>query len=132
MPKLKATLLTGRTVRQGRGKEYGKLSKEYQESVAICQIDPDDMRRLGVVEGSSVRVATDFGSVVVKAAKSARGPHPGVVFIPYGPWASLVVNPETHGTGMPSLKGIPADVESSPGEQVLGLQELLKQNFGKV
>ena len=127
MPKLKVSLLTGRTINQGRGKEYGKLSKEYLESVVICQIDPNDMKFLGVKENTNVKVITDFGSVVLKAVKSARAPHPKVVFVPYGPWASLIMNPKTHGTGMPSLKGIPAEIEPAPDEKVLGLQDLLNQ-----
>ncbi len=127
MPKLKVSLLTGRTINQGRGKEYGKLSKEYLESVVICQMDPNDMKFLGVKENTNVKVITDFGSVVLKAVKSARAPHPKVVFVPYGPWASLIMNPKTHGTGMPSLKGIPAEIEPAPNEKVLGLQDLLNQ-----
>jgi formylmethanofuran dehydrogenase subunit D len=35
MPKLEVSLLTGRTIDQGRGKERGKLSEEYWESVTI-------------------------------------------------------------------------------------------------
>jgi len=127
MPKLKVSLLTGRTIDQGKGKEMGKLSKEYLESVMICQMDPNDMKSLGVKENTNVKVATDFGSVVLKAVKSARAPHPKVVFIPYGPWANLIMNPRTHGTGMPSFKGIPAEIEPAPNEKVLSLQNLLNQ-----
>ena len=124
---MKVSLLTGRTIDQGKGKEMGKLSKEYLESVVICQMDPNDMKSLGVKENTNVKVLTDFGSVVLKAVKSARAPHPKVVFIPYGPWASLIMNPKTHGTGMPSLKGIPAEIEPAPNEKVLSLQNLLNQ-----
>lgn len=131
MPKLKVSLLTGRTIGQGRGKEYGKLSEEYWRSVSICEIDPNDMKYLGVKENDNVKITTDFGSAVVRVVKSARAPHPGVVFIPYGPWANLLVNPRTHGSGMPSLKGIPAEVEPAPKERVLNLPELLKQHYGK-
>ncbi len=127
MPKLKVSLLTGRTINQGRGKESGKLTKEYLDSVTICQIDPGDMKILGVKENTNVKVTTNFGSTVLKAMKSARAPHPKVVFIPYGPWASLVMDPRTHGTGMPSLKGIPAEIEPASTEEVLGLQDLLDQ-----
>ncbi|MGQ9539061.1 MAG: molybdopterin dinucleotide binding domain-containing protein, partial [Candidatus Bathycorpusculaceae bacterium] len=77
------------------------------------------------------QVSTAFGSVVVKALKSLRAPHPGVIFIPYGPWANVVVDPETHGIGMPSFKGIPATVEPAPEKPVLGLKELLKLHFRK-
>lgn len=132
MQKLKVTLLTGRTVEQGTGKEKGKLSQEYQESVAICEIDPDDMKTLNVKENGNIKVTTQFGSAVLKAKKSKRGPHPSVVFIPYGPWASLLMGANTHGTGMPSFKGIPAEIEPAPlTEHVLSLTELLQQSFRK-
>lgn len=130
-PALKVTLLTGRTIEQGVGKERGKTSKEYVESVSICFMDPDDLKRLGIKENTSILVSTLYGSVVVKAVKSLRGPHQGVVFIPYGPWANVVVNPETHGVGMPSLKGIPAQIEPAPNKPVLELKELLREQFGK-
>jgi len=129
MPKLKVSLLTGRTISQGQGKEYGKLSEEYWRSVAVCEIDPEDMKRLEIKEGNNVKLTTGFGSAVVRAVKSSRGPHPGVVFIPYGPWANLLVNPRTHGTGMPSLKGLSAEIEPAPGEQVLSLEDLMKKHY---
>ena len=131
MPKLKVFLLTGRTIRQGQGKEYGKLSERYWKSVTICEVDPEDMRYLGVKENQNVKITTDYGSVVVRAVKSLRAPHRGAVFVPYGPWASIVVNPKTHGTGMPSLKGIEAIIEPASNEQVLRLQELLQQHYKK-
>jgi formylmethanofuran dehydrogenase subunit D len=130
-PKLHVILLTGRTIEQGVGKERGKASKEYVESVSVCYLDPEDLRRLGIKEGANVSVSTNFGSVVVKALKSLRAPHLGIIYIPYGPWANVVVNPETHGIGMPSFKGIPAEVEPAPEKPLLGLAELLREQFGK-
>ncbi len=130
-PKLKVTLLTGRTIEQGVGKERGKFSKEYMESVSVCYMDPEDLKKLGIKEKTNVLVSTDYGSVVVKAVKSLRAPHLGVIFIPYGPWANAVVNPETHGVGMPSLKGIPAEVEPATDKPILSLEELLKEQFRK-
>jgi len=130
-PKLKVTLLTGRTIEQGVAKERGKFSKEYMESVSVCYMDPEDLRKLGIKEKTNVLVLTDFGSVVVKALKSLRTPHLGMIFIPYGPWANVVVDPKTHGIGMPSLKGISAEVESAPDKYVLSLKELLEEQFGE-
>lgn len=130
-PKLKVTLLTGRTIEQGVGKEHGKSSKEYGESVSVCYMDPGDMKKLRIKDETNIQVSTAFGSVVVKALKSLRAPHPSVIFIPYGPWANVVVDPETHGIGMPSFKGIPATVEPAPEKPVLGLKELLKLQFRK-
>ena len=129
MPKLQVSLITGRTLSQGKGKEFGKFSNEYLSSVSICEIDPEDMKLLGVKENDVVKVITDFGSVTLRTVKSLRGPHPKVVFIPYGPWASVLANPKTHGTGMPSLKGENAEIEYAPKEKVLSLQELLKLYF---
>ncbi len=128
---LKVTLLTGRTLRQGQGKEHGKLSERYLKSVAVCEMDPDDMKRLGIRENENIKIATDCGSVVVRAVKSLRAPHPGAVFVPYGPWVSLIMNSKTHGTGMPSFKGVTAEVEPAPTEPVLSLPELLEQYFKK-
>jgi formylmethanofuran dehydrogenase subunit D len=127
--KLRVTLLTGRTIEQGVGKERGKSSKDYVESVSICYLDPEDMKRLGVKDKTNILVSTEYGSVVVKALKSLRAPHPGVVFIPYGPWANVVVNPETNSIGMPSFKGIPAEVAPAPDQPILSLEELFKKQF---
>lgn len=128
--RLSVTLLTGRTIEQGVGKERGKASKEYAESVAVCFIDPQDMKKLKVKEGANVEVSTSQGSVVLKSVKSRRGPHPGIVFVPYGPWANVIVDSETDSIGMPSLKGIPAEIESTPEKSVLDLPQLLAQLFG--
>ena len=127
--RLHVTLLTGRTIEQGVGKEQGKASKEYAESVAICFIDPKDLKKLKVKEGTNVQVSTSHGSVVLKSVKSRRGPHPGVVFVPYGLWANVVVDPATGSIGMPSLKGIPAEIEAAPEKPVLDLPQLLAQLF---
>lgn len=128
-PKLQVTLITGRTIEQGVGKEQGKASREYAENVSICYIDPDDLKKLAIEENTNVLVSTENGTVALKALKSLRAPHAGVIFIPYGPWANAVVDPETDSIGMPSLKGIPAEVTPAPDKPVLSLTELLKEQF---
>lgn len=125
------TLLTGRTIEQGVGKERGKASKEYFESVSICYMDPVDLKKLGIKEKTNILVSTEFGSVVVKAVKSLRAPHSGMIYIPYGPWANAITDPETQSIGMPSFKGIPAVVEPTPDKPILSLEQLLKAQFGK-
>jgi formylmethanofuran dehydrogenase subunit D len=130
-PKLQITLVTGRTIEQGVGKEQGKTSKEYMDSVSVCYIDPEDLKKLGIKEKTNILISTEHGSVIVKALKSLRGPHSGVIFTPYGPWANAIVDPMTDSLGMPSLKGIPAEVEPAPEGRVLSITELLKRQFGK-
>jgi formylmethanofuran dehydrogenase subunit D len=132
MEKIKVTLLSGRTIHQGTSKECGKTSSEYYKNVAICEIDPEDMKTLSIREGTNIKVSTEFGSVIVKATESKRAPHPRIVYMPYGPWVNTIINFTTHSTGMPSFKGIPATIEpANPTEIVLTLRELLKQNFRK-
>lgn len=125
------TLLTGRTIYQGVGKEYGKMSEDYFKSVAICEIDPNDLEELGIKANDNIKITTKFGSVVVRAVESLRAPHPKSVFMPYGAWANLVIESKTDGTGMPSYKGIPVTIESTR-DNVLTLRELLKKCYRKV
>ena len=129
--KLKVTLITGRTIEQGVGKEHGKASKEYMESVSICYLDPEDFKKLGIKENTNILVSTEYGKVVVKALKSLRAPHPRIVFIPYGPWVNAIADAKTNSIGMPSFKGVPAKIEPASDKPVLSLEELLKEQFGK-
>ena len=130
-PKLQVTLLTGRTIEQGVGKEQGKASKEYAESASVCFIDLEDLKKLGIEEKTNVLVSTTYGSVILRALKSPQAPHSSIIFIPYGPWANAIVDPETDNVGMPSLKGIPAEIEPAGDKPLLSLKELLKTMFRK-
>jgi formylmethanofuran dehydrogenase subunit D len=127
---LEVTLLTGRTIDQGCGKEAGKLSEEYMENVAVCEMNAEDMKKLGIKDNSNVKVTTEFGSVVLKAKKSKRIKTSSMAFIPYGPWVNQVLASNTDGTGMPSLKGVKATVEPSDSE-VLSIRKLLLNVQGK-
>ena len=129
--KMKVTLLTGRTIEQGVGKEAGKGTKEYFESTTMCYMDEGDMKKLGLKSNMNVQVTTPNGSVVLRAVKYPRGAMPGLIYIPYGPWANSIVSNETTSIGMPSFKGTPAEVQPAPDKQVLALKELLKIQFGK-
>jgi formylmethanofuran dehydrogenase subunit D len=129
--KLKVTLLTGRTIEQGVGKEAGKGTHGYFESTTMCYMDEGDMKKLGIKNNTHIQVTTPNGSVVLRAVKYPRGAMPGLIYIPYGPWANSIVSNETTSIGMPSFKGTPAEVEPAPDMPVLTLKELLKKEFGK-
>jgi len=128
---LRVTLLTGRTIEQGVGKEAGKGTKEYIEATSMCYMDPSDMKKLGVKNNTNILITTSSGSVVLKAVKYPRGAMPGLIYIPYGPWANAICSSETNGIGMPSFKGNPAYVEPAPNNSVLTMEELLKSQFGR-
>jgi formylmethanofuran dehydrogenase subunit D len=129
--RLRVTLCTGRTIEQGVGKEHGKASNDYMESVAVCYMESEDLKELGIKEKMNVQVSTKYGSVVVKALKSPGSSQRGLVFMPYGPWANAVVYPETDSVGMPSFKGMPAEIEPAPDKPILDLGRLLNKQFGK-
>ncbi len=102
-------VITGRTLKQGSYVD-SKLSSEYFEAVAVCEINPEDCLKLGVKSGDRVRVKTDYGETVVFVKESKEVPQ-GIVFIPLGPYANMVIDPDTRGTGMPGFKGVKGSVE---------------------
>ena len=123
---VEALLTSGRTLKQGRAMELGKLGPEYLKEVGICEMDKVTMEALGIGEGDPVRVETMHGSVVV-TCKIDRRAEPGVVFIPCGPYANAVTSSDTEGTGMPAFKGVSAQLFAAKGEKVPTVEELLKQ-----
>ncbi len=129
--KLNVTLLTGRTIEQGVGKEQGKSSQLYFEACSMVYMDGNDMKKLGVRNGQNVLITTSDGSVVLRAVKYPRAPTPGLVFIPYGPWANAVCSNATTSIGMPSFKGTPAEIEPAPDKPVLTIEQLFKSEFGR-
>jgi formylmethanofuran dehydrogenase subunit D len=120
-------LITGRTIAQGATRDGRKILKDYVESAAICELDPEDLGKLKIKEGDIVRVKTNYGTVVVRAAVSNQAPHPGIVFIPMGPWANEVIGPETDGVGMPSFKSVSAEIEVAPNETILDAVALIRR-----
>ena len=123
---VEAVLTSGRTLKQGRAMELGKLGPEYFKEVAFCEMDKVTLAALGLEEGDPVRVETIHGSVVV-ASKIDRRAEPGIVFIPCGPYANAVTGSDTEGTGMPDFKGVSAQLFAAKGEKVRGVEELLKE-----
>jgi formylmethanofuran dehydrogenase subunit D len=121
------TLLTGRTINQGIALEGGKTTKENVRAAAICTFDKEDFKKLDCMVGTPVKVTTDHGEVVVHSTITEEGPHPGIIFIPMGPWANQVVNPDTQATGTPTFRGMKAKVEVMKGGKVLDALQLIGQ-----
>ena len=126
---MEITLITGRTVAQGEAMEKGKTGEDFKRACAVIELDPEDMSKLGAYDGDEVRVRTSEGEVVVVAKKSRDAPHPGVAFIPIGPWANVIVGGDTESTGMPPFKGIKAEITLAKGERVLSAEELIAQVY---
>lgn len=131
MPSLEVVLLTGRTRRQGVGLEAGKLSDIYHEATTQIRLDSKDLEKLKIEPGDIVEVTTEHGSVVLRAEAAPRASE-GIGFIPYGPWANLVIGGDTDSTGMPTMKGLNATITPAPDKQVLSLKELFAEMRGSV
>lgn len=125
MTGLRATLISGRSLGQARGKIAGKFSEEYQQNVAVCEFDPEDLKTLGVDPGQNVRLTSKNASVVLKATLASQQVQRGIVFAPYGPWINSIMPSETSGTGMPLFKGIEVEVTPAPNENVVDLKTLI-------
>jgi formylmethanofuran dehydrogenase subunit D len=103
------TLITGRTSEQGQGMHQGKDSAAYRQATEFVEMSPDDMARLGIEEGQVVQVRTAGGQIEVPAH---GGTLPvGLLFIPMGPMANVLIGTDTESTGMPPFKGLAAEVE---------------------
>jgi len=122
---MRAILITGRSLGQGLGLELGKFSDTYYRSSTTCEMNPEDMSKLEVESGQLIRITTEYGSVIVRAIKAPEEVPSGIVFIPYGPWINLIIRAETHGTGMPSFKGVDVEVEAAKASDVLRAEELV-------
>lgn len=129
MPKIKVTLISGRTSQQGAGLEVGKTSEEYFRSASFVELNASDAKRLGVEDGQPVGVTTPQGSVVV-TARTSEGLDPRMAFFPYGLWANQVFGSDTGGTGMPSYKGVTATIEPAAGRPIPTLVELVDRLRG--
>jgi len=106
------TLITGRTRKQAIGMHKGKGSPEYHDATAVVEMNPEDMARLGIQDGGLALLRTADGEVEL-TARSGSLP-PGLVFVPMGTSVNVLVGVETHGTGMPSFKGL--EVDLAPAE----------------
>jgi formylmethanofuran dehydrogenase subunit D len=105
-------LIPGRTSKQGCGISEGKFSKGYLSEINLLQVSPKDMQRLGLNDGDRVRLSSETGTVevAVAAAKGDELPS-GVLFIAYGDLSSRLMGQDTHGSGMPTSKGLDVELE---------------------
>ncbi len=105
-------LIPGRTSKQGSGISEGKFRDNYQSEINTLQVNPQDMQRLDLQEGDRVRLRSDFGQIEVAVKPSAGDELPeGILFIAYGDLSSRLMGGDTHGSGMPTSKGLDVRLE---------------------
>ena len=105
-------LIPGRTSQQGVGISEGKFGETYQSETHRLLVAPEDMERLGLETGNRVRLTSADGEaeVAISAAKAGELP-PGLLFIAYGDISSRLMGGDTHGSGMPTSKGLDVQLE---------------------
>ncbi|HSC70517.1 MAG TPA: molybdopterin dinucleotide binding domain-containing protein [Candidatus Methylomirabilis sp.] len=115
-------MIPGRSTQQGTSLN-DKSSPEYREVTRTLRMNPDDMKRLGVGEGTLVKMRNAQAEIEVTCV-SAKDELPlGVLFMAYGPESSKLMGGETHGTGMPDSKGIEVEVAMAERPKAGGGQE---------
>ena len=108
-------LIPGRTSRQGVGISEGKFESKYQEETHRLQMSPSDMQRLRLADGDWVRLTSPTGQIDVSVTPAPRDELPaGLLFISYGDLSSRLMAGETHGSGMPTSKGLDVELEPIP------------------
>lgn len=109
-------LIPGRTSRQGTGLNEGKESDDYLDEINTLKMNPQDMQRLGLADGDRVRMWNEAGEVIVRCAADKGECPPGLLFISYGDKSSRLMAADTHGSGMPTSKGLDVFVEKINSE----------------
>ncbi len=105
-------LIPGRSSKQGTSLNQGKLKDEYKEVTSTLEMNPDDMIKLKLVDGDTVRLKNEIGETTVKCIGKKQEDLPaGVLFIPYGPPSSQLMGSDTAGSGMPLSKHMEVEIE---------------------
>jgi formylmethanofuran dehydrogenase subunit D len=102
-------LVPGRSTEQGTS-VGDKASAQYREVTRTLRMNPDDMRRLGLRDGSRVRLRRRDAEIEVTCVSGKDELPPGMLFIAYGPESSRLLTGETQGTGMPDSKGFEVEL----------------------
>lgn len=96
-------LNSSRSSKQGTLINVGKDSEEYQALTSTMTMASEDMAEIGLAEGQTALVRTEFGEAPFKC-QAGKVPE-GMVFVPYGPPTCQLMGGDTNGTGMPTSKG---------------------------
>ena len=122
-------LTTGRTLRQGISMENGKLEPSYSAETGQIYIDKTDAEKLAISKEDLLEIRSEHGEIILPCTISKEH-HPGIAFIPMGPFANQLVDPETNGTGMPSFKNVPIQVRHTTNKSPTTLEAILNHYRG--
>ena len=120
---VKVLVTSGRTLTQGIAMEKGKITSDYENAVAVCELDSTAMEFLGIENGETIVVKSGIGEIAVKA-KLNKMLHPGIAFIPCGPYFNYLLDSYTQHTGMPGFKSLTVSIDAAPGAKIPTVEEL--------
>ena len=123
-------MITQRSIEEGAAMEKGKTNPDYFDACSICEMNPADMKKLGIWKNTNVRVTSECGNVIVKAIEPTQFVPEGLAHIRQGVWANQVVPPRTQCTGVPQYSGFPVTIEPAPGERLKTALELVQGAVG--
>lgn len=122
---------TGSSIIQAFYEKKGStLKDEYRRATAVAFMDPRDMKKLDLTDDDVIDVKTKWGEVTLFVRKSHDAPHEGIIFIPKGPWANIIISPETYCCNIPTYKGISASIQKSD-KPVYLVAELMHKFYNK-
>jgi len=130
MAKIHLNMITQRSIEEGAAMEQGKTNPNYFVACSICEMNPEDMKRGGIMKNTNIRVTSECGSVIVKAIEPTQYCPPGLAHIRQGVWANQVVPPRTQSTGTPQYSGFPVTIEPAPEERLKTALELVQGAVG--
>jgi len=79
-------MITQRSVEEGAAMEKGKTNRDYFEACSIIELNPEDMKRAGILRSTNVLVVSESGSVIVKAKEPTQYIPPGLAHMRQGVW----------------------------------------------
>ncbi len=122
-PEYDIKIISRRDVFQASVCEEDRFGDDCLELSALIVLDAAEMKHMGILDGANVRLASKWGSVVVRARASPREEQKGLGFMVNGPWVNALVSDETP-DGIPTFKYIEAKITISK-DGITGIQELL-------
>lgn len=128
---MKILINTGTSIIQAFYEKKGStLKDEYRQSTAVAFMDENDMNKLSLKPRDKIKIKSEWGEVTVYADVSHDAPHEGMIFLPRGPWANVVISPETYCCNVPTYKGVPAEITKTD-EEVMLVSQLMNTKYNK-
>lgn len=117
-------IITQHSIGEDLAAEEGNTTPKYLRGGSIVEMNPEDMKRLGIRANTNVLVKSEAGEVIVTAIVPTRFCPPGLAHIRQGAWSGQILPPEAHSAKTPQYCGLPVTIEPAVGERVKSGLEL--------